>query len=235
MTIETIPSGVTAVVTENRHENKHPNRWDLSSQMRAGYTADALASAHTDEENQENFAVVQKQISDAATATVVGFKDAAATAYQLQGQSLLEAAKNAAALSVQSQKESDGLSGQATANFNLSSVQSETYFNASQVTATTNFNASQVQANLMQYNILLDSQKNAAAGVLLATQLAATAAAQAAECCCELKEKIGDDGQKTRDLINSIQASDLRDRAVRSETALAAYFAAKSAPSSPVI
>lgn len=250
MSIEIIPPGASAVVTEHGHGrdrgydrdcdrgSRHPDRWDLSTQqregsvqqreisdqMRAGFTAEALADCHSDDRVCDGFSSVQKQVSDAATSTVVGFKDAAATAYQLQGQSLLEAAKNAAALSVQGQKDKDGLFGQAVANFNLSSIQRES-----------NFNALTVQNNLTQYNILLDAQKNASAGILLATQIAATAAAQAAECCCELKEKIGDEGQKTRDLINAVQASDLRDRAVRSETALAAYFAAKTAPTNPVV
>ena len=62
-----------------------------------------------------HFEKAQKQISDSATSTVVGFKDAQALAYQVQGQSLLEAAKNAAAASVQ-----------ATSNFNLASVQATT-------------------------------------------------------------------------------------------------------------
>jgi uncharacterized protein YpuA (DUF1002 family) len=33
--------------------------------------------------------------------------------------------------------------------------------------------------------------------------------ARLAECCCELKSLIKDDGEKTRDLVNSIQASNL--------------------------
>jgi hypothetical protein len=229
MTIEIIPPGSSAVVSEDhghhdRHGSRHPDRWDLSTQMRDGFTAEALADCRSDDGNASNFASVQKQVSDAATATVVGFKDAAATAYQLQGQALLEASKNAAAISVQSQKENDGLYGQAISNFNMASVQ-----------AVSNFNASQVQANLMQYNVLLDSQKNAAASALLATQLAAVAAAQAAECCCELKEKIGAEGQKTRDLICATTEQNLRDRAQRSENALAAYFSGKVPPTAPVI
>jgi hypothetical protein len=50
-----------------------------------------------------------------------------------------------------------------------------------------------------------------------------------------LKEKITAEACQTRDLINSINTQNVRDRAVRSETALAAYFAAKVAPSAPVI
>lgn len=133
----------------------------------------------------------QKQVSDAATATVVGFKDASALAYQVQGQALLEAAKNAAAASVQ---------------------------------ATSNFNLSQVQAQTFAYEAQLQAQT-----------VAAQAAAKAAECCCELKTAIVFDGQKTRDLLNSMKEQDLRDRAQRSETALAAFFAAKVAPTSPVV
>ena len=231
MSIEIIPAGASAVVTERHDGSKHPDRWDLSSQMQRDSNqaaseaerkfvemtnqaernlARTLDNVHEVDESVIEVAtasalastVAQKQVSDSATSTVVGFKDAQALAYQVQGQALLEAAKN---------------------------------FNGVSVQATSNFNASQVQGNLMQYNILLDAQKSAAAASLLATQIAAAAAAAAAECCCELSGKIGDDGQKTRDLINAIQASDLRDRAQRSEAALAAYFAAKAAPTTPVV
>jgi len=211
-------------LSSQMRELQHPDRWDLSVQMRADAEAAALANCHSDNMSKDSFFAAQKQVSDAATSTVVGFKDAAATAYQLQGQSLLEAAKNAAAISVQNSKESDGLFGQAISNFNLSTTQ-----------ATTNFNALTTQANLNQYNILLDSQKNAAAAILFATQVAASAAAQAAECCCELKEKITAEAVATRDLINSVNAQGLRDRAIRSENALSAYFAGKVPPTAPVI
>jgi hypothetical protein len=250
MTIEIIPAGASAVVTEHHRDHKdgsrHPDRWDLSAQAEriaigaadrqerfntervnqaerfksaltdqaSTYgTADALASAHSDEENQENFMLAQKQLSDAATATVVGFKDAQAIAYQVEGRGLLEAAKNAAALSIQMQKDVDGLSNQATANFN----------------------ALNVQSNLMQYTLLLDSTKNAAAATLLSTQQAASAAAAMAECCCELKAKISYEGEKTRDLISANETQDLRDRAARSEAALAAYFARNVSPVVPSV
>ena len=188
MSVDIIPPGASAVVTENhRHEgNRHPDNWDLSTEMqtnfsevtnqaerneaasvvRASLTSSQVASSELNTQKivdesmlraDTHYEKSQKQVSDLATANVASFKDAAATAYQLSGQALLDSAKNAAALSVQ---------------------------------ATANFNALTVQATQNQYDILLDSQKNAAAGVLLATQLAAAAAAQAAECCCELKEKI---------------------------------------------
>jgi hypothetical protein len=201
MSIEIIPAGASAVVTDSDHDgSKHPDRWDLASQAErnlarvideqcddtaeivaavgTGFTASALA-----------FSAAQKQVSDSATANVASFKDAAATAYQLSGQALLDSAKNAAAIQVQ---------------------------------ATANFNALTVAATQNTYQLQLQAQTNAAA-----------AAAQLAECCCELKEKIGSDGQKTRDLINSITEQNLRDRAAKAEANLAAYFAAKVAPVTP--
>jgi len=255
MSIEILPSDTKAVLTDRQHD-RHPDNWDLSTEMQRDFVeltnqaernsaATALASALSDSKIQDStlssqrvaeagFREVmlrgdshsersQKQVSDSRTETLLGFKDAQATAYQLQSNIVLDAAKNAAAISVQSQKESDGLSGQATDNFNLTAVQS-----------TANFNALTTQANLVQYNILLDAQKNAAAAALRAEQIAAAAAAKAAECCCELRTAITFDGQKTRDLINSITEQNLRDRAQRSEAALAAYFAAKVAPTSPI-
>lgn len=211
MTIEVIPTGATAVVTEHHRGShkgsRHPDRYDLSQQARVdAAAAAALAAAHTVEEMQESFYSAQKQVSDFYSA------------------SLLEAAKNAAALSVQSQKESSDLGDQATSNFNASAVQAVNIANLASVQATSNFNALSLQGVV-----------NAAAVALQNQTLASAAAAQAAECCCELKEAIGFDGQKTRDLINSITQQDLRDRAVRSETALAAYFSAKIAPTAPVL
>jgi hypothetical protein len=208
MSIELIPPGSSAVISEHRghgdhdRHSRHPDNWDLSTEMQRDLNqmtsqaernaiAAAVASCKTDDKVSDSelntqkaidyhFEKTQKQLSDSSTATVVGFKDAQAVAYQIQGQSLLEASKNAAALSV--------------------------------------------QATLNQYNILLDSQKNAAAAAL---------AAQA--CCCELKEKIGEEGQKTRDLINAQTVQDLRDRAARSETALVAYFSRNLVPTVPVV
>jgi len=81
----------------------------------------------------------------------------------------------------------------------------------------------------------LRADRHAAAQALLSEKLAAQAAAKAAECCCEIKEKIAADGQKTRDLINSITEQNLRDRAAKAEAGLAAYFAAKVPPTVPVI
>jgi hypothetical protein len=137
--------------------------------------------------------------------------------------SLVDSAKNTAALSVQSQQETDQLSNQATNNANLGSVQAQNFFNLASVQATDYANSADVSR-----------QKFAYEGQLQAQIIAAAAAAKAAECCCELKTAILADGQKTRDLLNSITEQNLRDRAQRSEAALAAYFAAKVAPTSPI-
>src|SRR5579859_4385797 len=112
--------------TPNKQPAIRKNILENNEQVQVGFTAAALASAHLGEEmcegfddvgdkviaavthgteeSQENFASLQKQVSDAATATVVGFKDAQATAYQIEGRTGLDAAKNTNILSVQADK-----------------------------------------------------------------------------------------------------------------------------------
>ena len=60
-------------------------------------------------------------------------------------------------------------------------------------------------------DIALQAEKLAAAAILDATKNAAAISAQLAECCCELKEAIGSEGQKTRYLINANTVQGLRD------------------------
>jgi len=76
------------------------------NEKKLGDKAEKILGAvyHGSEEAQENFASLQKQVSDSATSTVVGFKDAQALAYQVEGRALLEAAKNFNALGVQADK-----------------------------------------------------------------------------------------------------------------------------------
>lgn len=120
---------------------------DLTAVSTAGFTAAALAACKTSDEVAAVYVALQKQISDAATSTVVGFKDAQATAYQIEGRTALDAAKNAAALGLQ-----------ATTNANLLSVEATKNFYALTVDATKNASAAQLEA-----------QKNASA---IAAQLA---------------------------------------------------------------
>jgi len=60
-----------------------------------------------------------------------------------------------------------------------------------------------------RHDLAMQATTNAAAAALAAATNTAAIQAALAACCCELKERIGDDGQKTRDLVNSIQASNL--------------------------
>lgn len=55
---------------------------------------------------------------------------------------------------------------------------------------------------------------------LLSEKLAAQASRELAECCCEMKELVRADGQKTRDLINSQEVDRLRERANKAEQQL---------------
>ena len=54
-----------------------------------------------------------------------------------------------------------------------------------------------------------------------------------AECCCEIKELVRADGDRTRALINTLEQDRLRDRAAKAEGQLAAYFARGVAPVVP--
>lgn len=81
------------------------------------------------------------------------------------------------------------------------------------------------------HNLL--SEKLAAHQQLLSEKLAAQAAKEAAECCCEIKQLIGADGQKTRDLINAQEVDRLREKNLRVENQLAAYYARNAAPVFP--
>lgn len=80
-----------------------------------------------------------------------------------------------------------------------------------------------------QMQILLQFKDQA----LLTEKLAAQAAKETAEYCCEIKELIRTDGQMTRDLLNRQEQDRLRERALRAEQQLSAYFARGIAPLVP--
>lgn len=191
-------------MTDGYPEHKHPDRWDLSVQAERNHSADTVQNTLTQQEVATGLA-----------------------------QALVASAAQAAAISVQSQSETNQLSDQATNNANLGSVQATNNFNLSGVQAQTNANLASVQAVQFATSADISRQKFAYEGQLQAQIIAASAAAKAAECCCEIKTAIIFDGQKTRDLLNSMKEQDLRDRAQRAESSLAAYFAAKVAPVVP--
>lgn len=65
-------------------------------------------------------------------------------------------------------------------------------------------------------------------------KLAAQAAKESFGNHCELKDMIRVDGQQTRDLIKGHEMERLRERAMRAEAQLSAYFSAKAVPITPV-
>jgi hypothetical protein len=99
------------------------------TQDAVGESTDKVLSSvrHGIEKGSDEFSFIQKQLSDAATATVVGFKDSAALAYQVEGRALLEAAKNFNALGVQADK-----------NWYQTNIQAQTNASAAILLATQN-------------------------------------------------------------------------------------------------
>lgn len=86
-------------------------RYDIVHEVDRAAAAGALADCKIGDEIcsstqdiRKDICELQKQISDSATATLVGFKDLTALSYQVEGRGLLEAAKNAAAITVQNDK-----------------------------------------------------------------------------------------------------------------------------------
>ena len=127
MEVNTTVPATTAHIGTHGHDG-HGRHWD--EQVAVGFTADALAAAKTDnaiaaagQEEQEDAKDVQLAIAASATQTLVGFKDLTALSYQIQGASLLEAAKNAAALQVQATANANAAAIQATSNFNMLNIE----------------------------------------------------------------------------------------------------------------
>lgn len=78
---------------------------------------------------------------------------------------------------------------------------------------------------------MLLAVQNAGASALTAAQNHALALAQAAECCCEIKELVRADGEKTRDLVSSINAANLATQLVDAkQTILALRLGATTNP-----
>lgn len=98
-----------------------------------------------------------------------------------------------------------------------------------------NFKETQVQQLLQFKEQALISERTACKQELLSERLAAQAAAQLAECCCELKELVKDEAAETRELINAQEVDRLRERARKAEAGVAAYFSAKVAPVTPIL
>lgn len=78
------------------------------------------------------------------------------------------------------------------------------------------------------------ADKLAVAQALLSEKLACQASKELAAGVCELKERIAAEGAATRALMGSQEIDRLRDRALKAESTLNAYFSAKVAPVTPM-
>jgi hypothetical protein len=109
------------------------------------------------------------------------------------------------------------------------------YQNTAQIVSTVNSRAAEAAVAAVGFakDALIDSTKNAAATALAAaTNTAAILAAQE-RCCCELKERIREDGEKSRDLINSIKQADDARRLQQAYDEIT-YLKGKLVPGTPV-
>jgi len=195
------------------------DRNDIVGAVTSSAMAGALASCKTDDAICSATSTLRHDICDLGSAvaasakdTAVGFKDQLVTAYQIESRSLLEAAKNAAAVQVQADK-----------NFYASSLEAVKFASAASVEATKNANAATLQA-----------QTIASAATLQAQVIASEAAAKAAECCCKLEALVLAQAEATRAAITASDMQRLRDENLKLVTQNSAYFARNLAPVIPV-
>lgn len=158
-------------------------------------TKDITASGrHGFEEVRHDICHLNERSSDAfGIASVQAEKNTAALGVSIQ--------TNTAALQVQSDKNAAALGLQATTFASQASVQAQNFSNLGNVQAerirselgmlsATGFQAASVQVERIAAAASLEATKFADAALLRAEQIANNAARQAAECCCELKEKM---------------------------------------------
>src|ERR1700728_1381677 len=163
-------------MTDGYPENKHPDNWDLSTEMQRDFkevtnqaerneSARAVQGALTDSSVRASELNTQKIVDYSSKETMLRadghYGSVQKQVSDFQTGVLLDSAKNAAAISIQNQLESSALGVQATANFNLASVQATTFSN---------------QADVSRQKFAYEAQ-------LQAQVIAAAAAAKAAECC----------------------------------------------------
>jgi len=130
---------------------------------------------------------------------------------EVEARSLVETAKNAAASILESAK-----------NAAATQIQEAKDAAATQILVQTKADALTLSA----------SQNTATTNALVNQRFAETDAAMA-ECCCEIKSLVKEDGEKTRDLVSSIQASNLAVDLVDAKTEIA--FLKTRVPSGTVV
>ena len=162
------------------------------------------ATVHNGEKVLLGFGDASRQVSEIETRGTEQFGDASRQVSEVETRALVEAAKNAAQLGVQAEKNTAQLGVQSDKNAAFGQIQAQTFASAASIEAAKYANAQSLQSLTFFNAASVEAAKYANAQTLQAQVLASTAAAQLAACCCELKEKVGDDGQKTRDLMNQI-------------------------------
>jgi hypothetical protein len=125
--------------------------------------------------------------------------------FAIEGRSLVEAAKNAAAQILESAKNTAALDVQAEKNVAALAVEASKYASAHEVQAEKLAAASLVNSLTLNSatNVLIQTKADAA--TMFAAQNAAAIAAQVAQCCCAMKETVRDDGDKTRGAIDDLE------------------------------
>jgi len=133
-----------------------------------GFDKTRGAVSHASERTTSELCALQKQLSDTATATVVGFKDAQAISYQIEGRASLDAAKNSAALGLQATTNANALSVEATKNFYALNVEiaknaAAAELRAQQIAATA---AAQAAECCCELKALITADGNATRGLI---------------------------------------------------------------------
>lgn len=133
---------------------------------------------------QATAAATQVAIEKIGAASEIAFKENLFELAKLNGQNELEAAKQFAHVNLLQEK-----------NFAETNLRNEKLFSELALRNERDTRSIELQADRLA----------ASSALAAATNTAAIQSANA-DCCCEIKSLIRDDGQKTRDLINQIQA-----------------------------
>lgn len=245
MSIEVIPAGSSVVVTEKDYARDAERVKDVLSTMAA---ATAVQTQNLTQDIKDAEARLQTSAGDRFINTIQDIKDAEtrlnsasadrfihivqdikenATAVALAGAHTVETVKD---VEFQLEKGHAQTRDEMQKSFKSSEVEMLKQFEWAQ-----DKRAEYELRNMSQFkDQALLSEKLYASQALLSERLAAQAASKAAECCCEIKELVRADGDRTRALINDLEHDRLRDKAEKAESALAAYFSAKVSPVVPV-
>ena len=94
----------------------------------------------------------------------------------------------------------------------------DSHFAQSQLLNATGFANTRADVRESQMKLELQAAQNTAAIQLEAQKTKLDIISKMAECCCEIKEKIGDSDASTKALITAVQTTDIRDQLQQSQT-----------------